>query len=63
MAVLGPKIIIFLQKFLPRFAWHKLLTFNYLHFSRLATLAIVLCIFASMHYFILFALAHIICTL
>ena len=44
MAVLGPKIIIFFQKFKPRFARHKLLTYNYLNFSRLATLAIVLCI-------------------
>ena len=63
MALLGPKIIIFFQKFQPRFAQLKLLTSNYLNFSRLATLTIVLCIYVSMHHFILFSLAHISCTL
>ena len=51
------------SKFLPRFAQHKLLTSNYLNFSRLATLAIVLCRHVSMHQFILFSSAHISCTL
>ena len=63
MAVLGPKIIIFVQKFLPCFTRHKLLTSNYLNFSRLTTLIIDLCMYVSMYQFILFSLAHISCTL
>ena len=53
MAVLGPKIIIFFQKFLPRFAQHNLLTSNYLnffqaHYARHCLMHI--CIYTSLHF-------------
>ena len=51
------------SKFLPCFAQHQLFTSNYLNFSRLTTLTIVLFIYVSMHQFILFSVAHISCTL
>ena len=53
MAVLGPKIIIFFQKFQPRFAWHKLLTSNYLNFfqARYTRHCFMhICIHASLHF-------------
>ena len=53
MAVLGPKIIIFFQKFYPRFTRHKLLTSNYLNFCQ-ASYAhhclMHICIHASVHF-------------
>ena len=53
MAVLGPKIIIFFQKFLPRFARHQLLTSNYLYFfqARYTRHCLMhICIHASPHF-------------
>ena len=63
MAVLGPKIIIFFENFslasLGINSWLLIISI----FSRLATLAIVLCIYVFMHHFILLSLAQISCTL
>ena len=63
MEVLGPKIIIFFKNLsltlLGINSWLLIISI----FSRLATLVIVLCIYVSMHHFILFSLAHISCTL
>ena len=59
MAVLGPKIIFFFSKILALLC----LLIAHLNFSRLATLPIVLCVYVSMHQFILFSLAHVNCTL
>ena len=53
MAVLGPKIIIFFQNFLPRFTRHKLLTSNYLNFfqARYTHHCLMhICIHASLHF-------------
>ena len=63
MAVLDPKIIIFFKNFSLASLGINSLTSNYLNFSRLATLTIVLSMYVSMHHFILFSLAHISCTL
>ena len=63
MAVLGHKIIIFFQNFSLALLSITSLTSNYLNFSRLTTLTIVLCMYVSTHQFILFSLAHISYTL
>ena len=58
MAVLGPKIVIFFQKFLPHFAWHKFLTSNYLNFfqARYTRHCLMyICINASLHFLCIFS--------
>ena len=53
MAVLGPKIIFFFQKFLPCFAQHKLLTSNYLYFFQdhyACHCLMHICIHESLHF-------------
>ena len=53
MAVLGPKIIIYFQKFYPRFTWHKLLTSNYLNFFQThytRNYLMHVCIHVSVHF-------------